>query len=299
MSSGLSVDTLRLHSITSRRVPKQFLRCEADYYGASYWLAEHLGLEFYPLSSRGFQHGWIHISCEEFKPWVRTLNIPSGGILVQDEDFAQGLKELGYYAVSTGLPFKVFLDHSDIKDVFSRSSEKALFVPTHSAQFNANYSDIVLRQISEAANVLDNFAVLLAASDIGIIDEVRKFTPSIEIGASIEDINSFMRLARIFLTYPKMITSAWGSHIAYGHYCNMEVRFLLTSDTRREERGVDLLSREKHKIRSWSSSEFFSPGILRLRYPALFDNTSSSVLNIPSPSTPEPSEIAKHLGWSI
>lgn len=84
-------------------------RSEADHYGYAWWLSQHLGYEFNPISLRGFQHGWIWWDSVDFEYKAGAGLDPNlnefWGILVQDKEIERNLIDKGIFAKACGLPF--------------------------------------------------------------------------------------------------------------------------------------------------------------------------------------------------
>ena len=203
------------------------IRCEADLYGYSKYLADFLNYDFAPLSLRGFQHGWIWWDPNDFEPSKSFGLDPNTseywGILVQDSSVADSLLKRGIFALPCGLPFLNWIRHmsKDVNSSENRSSE-VLYVPSHSNPWIDISSDVRSRAIRFSERY-KGAQILLGGNDSHLANELSAYYSKVHIGASVSDTNSFARLLSAFNSCYYMITDAIGSHICYALHCGMKV----------------------------------------------------------------------------
>lgn len=277
------------------------IRCEADLYGYSLWLATHLGLNEIPISRRGFQHGWYWYKFGKAKDLLHTISAPADGILVQDTDYARGYRSIDIPAFATGLPFMNFVEYSGIDKIINESTrEGSLVVPTHSFS-GADHSDFVLSQIIWAAEHHENISVLLGGSDSHLMNEVKRYCTNIEIGARNHDASSFSRLASVFSRYENMITTQMGSHVLYGTRCGLNVHMVGNDEIISDEiRGTDKIFFDSKKFDAAKFNYLSSHAYVRELYPELYNGKGSKNGRIAKfSSTQSPEAIAKLLGWPV
>jgi hypothetical protein len=249
-------------------------RCEADNYGFSIWLSRYLGLDFVPFSKLRLQHGWYWFPYREGKEYMNFFWGKSNGILVQNEEFAIGLNFDGTLAYSVGLPFQLYYLFSGIKDRFSESRNGTLFVPIRSYP-SSNYSKEIIESVSRFAESHDGFGVLLSFDDRVLGSAISRYTSKIEIGAAVNEANSFERLARIFESYDTVYTTSMGSHVLYADICGAKVK-LPTLDPY-EYRGQDLRHVEDGDMKNLYASRFYSSEYLANLFPQLVFSMSHQV----------------------
>lgn len=275
------------------------VRCEADLYGYSLWLATYLGLDSIPLSHRGFQHGWYWYDFEIVKNVFLARGAPTAGILVQDDNYAAGYNHIGIFAITAGLPFINFLEYSGFKQTCSESARSGtLLVPTHS-HVEGDYSDYVLNQIIWAAERNENVSVMLGASDLHLYKDIKKYCNNVEIGARNNDASSFFRIAEIFSRYENMLTTQMGSHVLYGTQCNLNVHLLENNEIiPKEFRGEDKYFYERRNVDTSKFMQVSTHEFVKEIYPELYDGRGSLSGKISSQATTlPPATIADLLGW--
>ena len=284
------------------------IRCEADLYGFSTWLAMHLGYSFAPLSLRGFQHGWVWWNVDDFAPCKSGGLDPNlseyWGILTQDPSVARSLLRRGIFSLPCGLPFISWLrNRTDSSDVDMDRSDSVLYVPGHSNPWNDVSGDVLSRAI-EFSKKYRNASILLGGSDWHLETQLSGYFDRVYRGALVTDAGSFERLHAAFASCAYLITDTIGSHICYALHCGMRVGvhsdFYATRYGPNTERSVDFIkSREAgtlEKIESVSSVDY-----LERRFPGLIISGGEVPrYNIPPEiSDCEPSEIASLLGWGM
>ena len=277
------------------------VRCDADLYGYSTWLATHLGLDIVPMSYRAMQHGWHWCEFSKIKDVLLGRVTQPNGMLVQDAEYANGYSESNIPAFATGLPFTNFIQYSGIKTALEQNNRSGkLLVPTHSF-IGCDESDIVLKQVQWGAERFENISVMLGRSDIHLADSISKFCSNIEIGAQNNDASSFFRIAQIFSRYEEMISTQMGSHVLYGTQCGINVH-LIGEDTLipDEFRGVDKAFYEYKKINASSLLDVAKHEYVKEHYPELYNGSGSlhgKIKEINTSAAPE--VIAQLLGWKI
>jgi hypothetical protein len=276
------------------------VRNESDLYGYTVWLAEHLGLEIYPRSLRGFQHGWIWWNTGEYYRQGLDPNIdPYWGELVQDELIEEYLLKEKIFAKACGLPFLNYLEFSGTKGYFQRTGG-LLYVPTHSNPWYDVKKDVVESAIRFSKKHPDS-SIMLSWSDQKLAPELAPYFKTVEIGAGALEMTSFPRMSKIFQTYDTMLTDAIGSHVLYGIACGMRVGidaelYYNYINTESSQNTVDGQRwRDEKFTDKYSSLEY-----LDKRFPGLvIDGNSPDYCVMPDFPVVEPKEIAALLGWPI
>ena len=276
------------------------VRNEADLYGYSVWLAEHLGLEIYPRALRGFQHGWIWWDVVEGSKQGFDVNLDEyWGSLVQDEKIEICLRKQKIYAKACGLPFLNYLEFSGTKGYFPRT-DGLLYIPTHSNPWNDVKKDIIESAIRFSKKHLDA-SIMLSWSDQKLAPELKSYFKNVEIGAGALEMTSFPRMSRILQTYDTMITDSIGSHVLYSIACGMKVGidaslYYDCSTTEEAKKNPDFqrITSENHNL-SYSSLEY-----LDKKFPGMvIDGNDPSYVTMPEFPVVEPKKIAELLGWPI
>jgi hypothetical protein len=243
---------------------------ETHHYGFSLWLAYYLKV---PLQQpiRGYQHGWIWWDREPGDNRGLDPNFnPSDGLVCQDENLAQSLRDDGIYAFAAGLPFTTYKNYCQ-QEIPERKKE-ILFAPTHSNVWESAQEKIEQDCKKYAGK---GYSLLLGDSDKDI--ETLGFE-NIELGAGVFVPDSFQRLFNVFHSYEWMITNVVGSHICYALHCGMKV-------------GIDVTHYEE-------SGCFDSLDYLDKRFSGiLIENTLPTYDHAPELANATPLEIAKELGW--
>lgn len=277
------------------------VRCDADLYGYSTWLATYLGLDLVPMSQRVLQHGWHWCEFSKIKEVLLGRVSHKNGLLVQDSEYANGYSDSNILAFPAGLPFTNFIQYSGIKSIIDQSNRTGkLIVPTHSF-IGCDESDIVLKQVQWAAERYENISVMLGRSDIHLIDSISKFCTQIEVGAQNNDASSFFRMAHIFGRYEEMISTQMGSHVLYGTQCGLNVHLKGEDSLIPDEfRGVDKRFYEYKKINAQSLLDVSKHAYVRETYPELYDGSGSLHGKINQINTSvAPEFMASLLGWSF
>lgn len=276
------------------------VRNEADLYGYSIWLAEHLGLEIAPRALRNFQHGWIWWDFQDDSFHGLDPNIDHyWGVLVQDDQVAQSLIKRKIFSKACGLPYLNYLEFSGAKGFYKRT-EGMLYVPIHSNPWHDAREDLVKSAIRFSKKHPD-CSIMLSWSDKSLAQTLQPYFKNVEIGAGALEITSLVRLAKIFQTYDTMITDSIGSHVLYGIASGMKV-------------GIDsslyfnFTNTENYKV-SWNADidkkqnanyEYFKLDYLDKRFPGLvIDGEAPKYTTMPEMPFVEPKEIAQLLGWEI
>lgn len=206
MDSGFPVSRVRL-------------RNEADLYGYTEWLSNHLGVK--NTNPRfGFQHMWIWWDLEP-RDIVWALDphmFKSRGTLIQNEVIKSAIRSIApeeYGVEVCGLPFLNFIANHPVD--FKRNG-KTLYVSTHSTSWRdiSNHTKKAVEDFIKDNDV----TVLLSVHDCSLAKELK--APCL-MGADAMDVNSFYRIQKIFSEYEYMITDRMGSHVLYGVACGMKV----------------------------------------------------------------------------
>lgn len=284
------------------------LRCEADLYGYSRWLAGHLGYPFAPLSLRGFQHGWMWWDeCDA--PYDKDFGLDPNlneywGALVQDDAVARSLQKRGTFAHACGLPFVSFYRHSGLAGSFSSARDtRTLYVPTHSNPWNDVAGDVAEAAV-RFSELQEACAVMLSWGDRHLASKLATRFERIEIGAGALERDSFYRMLRIFESYECMITDSIGSHVCYALACGMKVgihaalyRKLYDGDQAREtfdwKRAKDGGHAERY-------NRIMSLDYIDQRFPGMvIDGGRPHYSVVPALACERPDVIARLLGWEL
>jgi hypothetical protein len=270
-------------------------RCEADMYGYSAWLARHLHYEGVPMSMRRFQHGWFWYDYDEGKDYTNFFYEMERGSLVQDQSYANGLRQDGLMAFSTGLPFTNFFQIEKRLGNFQHTRQGTLFVPYRSYGTSDN-SDYIMEQIKDFASCCEDFSVMLSFDDAKYMELAMHYASKVVIGASATELNSLYRVATIFSSYERMFTTYMGSHILYGLICGMPVGIYKLASLKL--RGTDQIMVEQGKWKDAFTSKFHSREYLDSKFPGLVsDDFKAEFRSIPAVPETDPAVISALLGW--
>ena len=276
------------------------IRNEADLYGYSVWLAEHLGLKIYPRALRGFQHGWIWWDMEQGSRQGLDINLDAyWGQLVQDEHVEKCLRNEKIYAKACGLPFLNYLEFSGTKGLFPKTGG-LLYVPTHSNPWN-NVKDDVVESAIRFSKKHPDAAIMLSWSDQKLAPELAPYFRKVEIGAGALEMTSFPRISKIFQTYDTMLTDAIGSHVLYAMACGLKVGidaglYFNCIQTEKAQKTPDGKRWQDEKF----NNQYFSLEYLDARFPGMVvDGNDPNYCVMPHFPVVEPKEIASLLGWAI
>jgi hypothetical protein len=278
------------------------VRCEADLYGFSIWLARYLGLNTVSISQSRLQHGWFWFPYKSGKFYTNFFYNLKNGVLVQNKEYAEGLVKDGIPSSETGLPFHIFYEFSGVKGRYSEMRDGKLFVPVRS-YLDASFTDSIINSVASFAATTSNFSVLLSYDDRALEGSIRRYASRVEIGASCTEAYSFYRIAQIFESYSDVITNTIGSHVLYADMCGANV---VIPDLRPYEyRGRDLSYIRKCQMGNVYWSEFYSLPYLTRRFPRLFQHGESNgtmkkkIWELEGMEAKAPNEVAKLLGWRI
>jgi hypothetical protein len=269
------------------------VRCEADLYGYSLWLAEYLDLNVCPRSLRGFQHGWIWWDIVDGELAGFDPNLSEYfGILVQDKQIEQSLLRDGIYAKACGLPFLNFLKHTKIE---TKRNKGKLYIPTHSNPWN-DVSKSIKFLASNFAN--KDYSIMLSWNDRHI--DIDGFN-HIEIGAGALETTSFYRMATIFSSYDEVITDSIGSHVLYAIACGAKVGIDANAydNARKMNIWAGTADEELSKKRP-TKQDYYDINYIDKKYSGLvIDDNSPSYCQMPEIAYERPEVIADLLGWGI
>jgi hypothetical protein len=257
---------------------------EPDLYGFSEWLAGYLNCQR-QQSIRGYQHGWMW--WERFPNDFRGLDPhfnKAAGILVQNEQIAQSLRDEGIYSKAVGLPFITYKNYSG-QEIPERRPE-TLFVPTHSNPWNDVSGDVV-----DSCNQHRDkgWSVMLSATDYRVGAPGFK---NIEMGAGVFVKDSFRRLFQILHSYEYMVTDTMGSHIGYGLACGMKVRIDVDNYCKHQNALKQTI--DYKRALETSGEDIGSLDFLESRFPGITTDWHSGGIDV---ANEPPEVIATELGW--
>ena len=197
------------------------VRCEADLYGVSCFIASKLHLPFVPMSLKGWRHGWVY----DLKyPEQITLGSKADGFLVALKEHELFLKKYGINAIAVGMPFIYVDENKEIK----RMPNSLLVMPIHTLAYTSHSMNEYnyIQQISKLKKDFDLIVVCIHAECYKKnywIDACNAFDLPYIKGASLRDKNSLIRMRRLFNSFEYMTTNHIGSHILYATFCGCKV----------------------------------------------------------------------------
>lgn len=210
------------------------IRCEADYYGASYLIASAVGRAEPPKSSAYWTHGWIGQELRHPRQYARGE--PVDRHLVATDRHAAFLRQAGFRRVeAVGLPI-AYVDDGPIE----RLARSLLIMPPHSLPYT-NHSWREREYVDSMAQLRGGFSSVVACInrycvDSGMwTDALRQWGIPWIVGADLEDRNSLLRMSRVFRSFEFMTTNTIGSHVAYAAYLGCRVSLYGPYEVPREE----------------------------------------------------------------
>ena len=197
------------------------VRCEADLYGVSCFIASKLHLPFVPMSLKGWRHGWVY----DLKyPEQITLGSKADGFLVALKEHELFLKKYGINAIAVGMPFIYVDENIEIR----RIPNSLLVMPMHTLAYTSHSMNEYnyIQQISKLKKNFDLIVVCIHGECYKKnywIDACNAFDLPYIKGASLRDKNSLIRMRRLFNSFEYMTTNHIGSHILYATFCGCKV----------------------------------------------------------------------------
>lgn len=226
---------------------------EPDYYGASFLVAENLGLSLPPLSQASWYHGWQPTKLWERAPHLDPRAVfgdrnPKGVNLVMTEPQAEFMRSHGWAKTTAcGAPFLWAPDSN-----FARLEGSLLVMPPHVTDMTeqdwneeqyVEQIKSVQKDFGEVVACVSGFCV---AKGYWINSFERAEIPWIK-GAWVKDRNALRRMRSIFDSFEFVTTPKLGSHIPYAAYAGCKVSVW----------GSDMPSKR----------EYFKNDPMRRRYP--------------------------------
>lgn len=201
---------------------------DADYYGASWRIADALRMHEILPTNTFWSHGWFHR-----KPVDNPLRLafsppqPDRTYLVFTNEHAEYLRRHGYQALAVGAPFLYAQ-----KPLVTRIPSSLLIMPAHTTtHFKRDFSDSPF--LAEVQALFENFDYKVAC----ISGQCVKHNLWMQLfesnavpwvtGAWIFDKHALERMKILFSSFEYMATNVMGSHIVYAAYCGCKVFFTL------------------------------------------------------------------------
>ncbi len=192
------------------------LRCESDYYGASYLIGEKLGFTTPPQSNAEWQHGWPYGPINHFR---QISNSQVRGLrLVATEEHAKILRGAGMKAIATGMPFL----HTQ-QPITKRIPSSLLIMPAHVTK-HSKHSVNEMEYVDSICSIRNRFSLVVACISQQCIDKGywTKSFDSVGIqwiaGAGAHDANALRRMRSLFSYFDVMTSNTLGSHFVYAAY---------------------------------------------------------------------------------
>lgn len=192
------------------------LRCEPDFYGASYHIADALKKPYPPRSHATWCHGWVN-----YKPIIYPRRIVHSGAecdthLVHTTEQEKLLRKNGFRHIHVvGAPYLYAPELS-----VSRRAGSLLVMPRHSLPYMGYRPHE--RQYAEAIAALKPRFNKIVACVSGPCAEAGYWTKAFEefgidwiVGAVVDDRDAYVRMRTIFGSFEYVTTHAIGSHVAY------------------------------------------------------------------------------------
>lgn len=195
------------------------LLSEADFYGISNIIAGQLGLKQVPTSYSMWRHGWMFKQLKFIEQiiWKKAY---TQYYLVGRQLEKQFLESHGVKNVKAiGLPF-TYVPEQRIE----RKKNSLLIMPAHSLPYVKVDGDED-KLIDFALSLSKDFDTICfcihqdCANNGRFVDKLTKYNIPWFIGASANDVNSLIRLRRIFEYFEFVGSNVIGSHLVYSQLC--------------------------------------------------------------------------------
>jgi hypothetical protein len=283
-------------------------RCEPDAYGASYLIAQELGLDKVPESTSTWTHGWPYVPLVYPDQVAQQSNARQTN-LVPTEDIAQFLREeFSYRNVhAVGSPF-IYADPLDME----RIPNSLLVMPPHTLPYLEDEWDeaAYVSAIREVADGFDHVIACIHRHDIKKGNWVDTFSeariPHVP-GTRVRDKHGLVRMQTLFHLFDAVTANTIGSHVAYAAYCGCRVSiygpYAHRSLSDFKEDPIWSGDREpvlRHNLKHTREEA------IRNRYPFLFAPPSKSESHVEwaekelgEECKRTPNELYKLLGWGM
>lgn len=227
MSTGLgqTTDEVREHILNVLPEFEHFpRRCEPDAYGASYLIAQQLGLSEVPESTSTWTHGWPYVPVAHPEQVAQQSSAEQTNLVPTEETASLLRTEFSYRNVhAVGCPF-IYAEPLDVE----RISNSLLVMPPHTLPYLEDEWDEE-RYVASIAEVKDQFEHVVACihrHDIKKGNWVDAFSnagiPYVP-GTRVRDKYGLVRMHTLFHLFEAVTANTIGSHIAYAAYCGCKI----------------------------------------------------------------------------
>jgi hypothetical protein len=281
-------------------------RSEADFYGASYVIAQQIGKKKPPVSFAAWRHGWFFSKsvvhpCFLAKGTRRTLN------LMGTQRQVRILKEYGYNnAVAVGLPY-IYADTLELE----RKPGSLLVMPAHTLPYNKQHWD-QNAYVAEIVKLKPYFSSIVACIHGACVEHgywIHEFErhgiPWVQ-GADSYDKNALRRMNVMFKSFEYMTTNSLGSHVAYAAYSGAKVSVFGPYAAPEIDNFSNDPFYKKYPELLRTYVENLQEDILKCHYPDLFSTPMEAIERrawgaemVGAAYRKDPQKIAALLGWSI
>lgn len=199
-------------------------RCEPDAYGASYLIAQELGMNEVPESTATWTHGWPYMPVVHPEQVAQQSNAEQTN-LVPTEEIAETLRtEFSYRNVhAVGCPF-IYAEPLEVE----RIPNSLLVMPPHTLPYLEDEWDEEA-YVAAIEGIKDQFEHVVACihrHDIKKGNWVGAFSnagiPHVP-GTRVRDKYGLVRMHTLFHSFEAVTANTIGSHIAYAAYCGCKI----------------------------------------------------------------------------
>lgn len=193
------------------------LHSDPDYYGASWIIANQLGMKQSLPTTAIWKHGWQFSPVSDFRQITGEVISLDRLYLVRDNSEASLLQNEGFTAVPVGLPFLYAMRHGHKQQRYPGS---LLLMPMHGtthtpvASQESTFLATVSQWRSQFAHVVGCVSGMCVKNGQWLKQLEANGIPWIT-GAWIFDRNALIRLRSILESFEYVLTNSFGSHILY------------------------------------------------------------------------------------
>lgn len=278
------------------------LRCEADYYGASYLISSRLNLQRTPVSSSTWVHGCdiLPVPRDVFSPMKSD---PESTHLVDNLATQQWWRDNGYpRTIAVGCPF-VYTEFSGRE----RIPGSVLAMPSHGLPGSSRDDSQTDLWFERVAGLKNQFSLVMVCVHENDVEALRPRMERHQLewfkGAAMNSL-ALPRMRAIFDSFEFMVTDVQGSHLPYAAWSGCRVAILEPSYLPKWEH-VEHHPHMKKYPETRKNIAFFEPEFMHARFPFLFPEEISkatcprewagALLGVDCKRSPE--ELARLLGW--
>ncbi len=281
------------------------IRCEPDYYGAAWLIAQELGRSYIPRSFSKWSHGAFYYVPKKLK-W--QLEKETKNVLVANLDIKLFLESSGIKNVyAVGLPILYTKEYK-----IERRSNSLLLMPIHGLSYvnvMPNYEELIPH--AKAAIKDGMFVCFCIYQDVAlrnpaIIEELDREKIPWFFGASVSDCYSLQRMRNIFSYFEFVGSDGYGSHWWYSQlygakfYCIGRFNELSADNFKHDQYYIE------HPDALREALHFSSRSVLLEKFPQYFGGRNladcsleiaRSVCGVDYKVSTE--NISKYLGWGV